>query len=148
MTEKRETMEFGEELLSGYLDGALVQQDRQRVRVHLERSEEARELLGQLKEIREAAMETEFPENRDHQWSERPRGAVSSLSRGLGFLLFAAWTVALIGYSLWEMARSDEPLFAKLLVFGVVSGIALLLLSVLIDRLEVAKDDPYRGVDK
>ncbi len=148
MTEKRETTEFSEDLLSGYLDGALVQQDRQRVRIHLERSEEARELLGQLKEIREAAMETQFPENRDHQWSEKPRGAISWLSRGLGFVLFIAWTVALIGYSLWEMARSDEPLLAKLLVFGVVSALALLLLSVLIDRLDAAKDDRYRGVEK
>ncbi len=148
MTERTHVAEFNEELLSGYLDGALVQQDEQRVRVHLEGSAEARELLRQLVEIREAAIETKFPENRDYQWSEAPRGAASSISRRLGFLLFGAWTVALIGYSLWQMARSDEPLFAKLLVAGVVSGAALLLLSAVIDRLKVAKDDPYRGVEK
>ena len=41
-----------EEMLSGYLDGTLVQQDRQRVELWLERSAEARELLRDLRVVR------------------------------------------------------------------------------------------------
>ncbi len=139
---------FDEELLSGYLDGVLVQQDEQRVRVRLESSSEARELLAQLREIREAAMSTSFTKQPDVQWSEKPRGGVSRWTRGLGFLLFLAWAVGIVGYGLWSVATGPESLFGKLAVFGLVSGIVLLLLSVLLDRLKVAKSDPYRGVVK
>ena len=49
------SMPFPEELLSGYLDGALTQQEEQRVRLHLERSPEARAMLEDLAALRSAA---------------------------------------------------------------------------------------------
>ena len=57
--------DFNQELLSGYLDGSLVQQDEQRVRLYLEGSAEARTLLSQMQEMREAAMSTGFVKTPD-----------------------------------------------------------------------------------
>ena len=148
MTDEKTTKELSEELLSGYIDGALVQQDEQRVRIHLENSAEARELVAQMRQMREAAMKTEFSEATDLQWSEKAKSPVSSLSRGLGFLLFILWGIGLLGLGLWEVARGSESLLGKLLVFGLVSGLALLLLSVFLDRRRDAKHDPYKGVEK
>jgi anti-sigma factor RsiW len=45
---------FPEELLSGYIDGALTRQEEERVRIHLERSPEARALTAELTELRRA----------------------------------------------------------------------------------------------
>ncbi len=147
MTDTR-TEEFNEELLSGYLDGALVQRDEQRVRVHIEGSPEARKLLDQLRQMREAARDTKFVRPPDLQFSERPKSGVSRLARFFGAWVVGVWFAALIGYASWEIAVDEGPWFAKVLFFGIFSGLGLLLLSVLLDRLRDAKDDRYRGVEK
>ena len=149
MTSKVKVREdFNEELLSGYLDGTLVQQDEQRVRLYLEGSAEARTLLNQLQEMREAAMSTSFVRAPDIQWSETARSPVSRISRGLGFILMSVWAAGMLGFLLWEIARGPESLFEKLLVFGSFTAVGLLLLSVLLDRIKAAKTDPYKGVEK
>ena len=40
------------------------------------------------------------------------------------------------------------PLTEKLLIFGGLSGAALLFVSVLIDRLAIMRNDPYRRVQR
>ena len=64
---------FDEALLSGHLDGALVQGDEQRVRVHLEDCGTCRTLVEELAEVREATMSSTFNIPGDHEWSEAPR---------------------------------------------------------------------------
>ena len=140
--------EFNEELLSGYLDGALVQQEEQRVRVHIAASPEARKLLDQLREMREAARDTKFVRPPDLQFSELPKSATSRLSRFFGAWVVGLWFAALLGYVSWQVALDEGPWLPKALFFGIFSGLGLLLLSVLLDRLRDAKDDRYRGVQK
>lgn len=140
--------DFSEELLSGYLDGALVQQDEQRVRVHVAGSPEAQKLLDQLRQIREAARETKFLRPPDLQFSERPKSRLSRLSRFFGAWVVGIWLAALIGYTSWEVAVEEGSWLPKVLFFGLFSGLGLLLLSVLLDRLRDSKDDRYRGVEK
>ena len=42
----------------------------------------------------------------------------------------------------------SEPLFEKILVFGLFLGIALLFLSVLSERIRESRTDRYKGVQK
>lgn len=139
---------FPEELLSGYLDRALTQGERQRVRVHLEDCAECRSLLGELEALRETARTTEFVVPADEQWDERPQSRLSSLLRGGGWLLVVAWVLAVAGYAAWEVATGPEGPLVKLFVFGGASGAALLFLSVLADRLRALPADRYRRVLK
>jgi anti-sigma factor RsiW len=139
---------FPEELLSGYLDRALTQGERQRVRVHLEDCAACRELLGELAALRETAMTTEFLIPADDQWDERPRGGLSRVLRGGGWLVVIGWLTAISGFAAWQIATAPESLFEKLLIFGGASGGALLFLSVLVDRLRALPGDRYRRVEK
>jgi len=139
---------FDEELLSGYLDGALTQGERQRVRLHLEDCPACRAELAEMTDLREAAMSTRFALPADDQWNEAPRGAVSRLSRGTGWLLVVVWIVAVAGFALWELATGPASLVEKLLVFAGLSGAALLFVSVLVDRLRTWPVDRYRRVPK
>lgn len=138
---------FPEELLSGYLDGVLTQQQEQHVRVALEESQEARDLLRQLQQMREASMSTTFREE-DRQWSEAARTATSRWSRRLGFVLLVLWGAGMSGYALWEMARGTESWLEKSVVFGGLAGVVLLFFSVLLDRLRDRRTDRYEGVEK
>lgn len=139
---------FDESLLSGYLDRMLTQGDRQRVETHVADCPSCREVLHELREIRGAALDTELPIPRDEQWRELPRTRRSALFRTLGWVLVLAWLLGVTGWGLWELVRSSEPVWEKVLVLGGIGGGGILLVSVLLDRLHDLRTDPYRGVLK
>ncbi len=139
---------FDEALLTGYLDGVLTQADDQRVRLHLEECADCRGLIDEMRETREATMTTRFELPADDQWNEAPRGLASRLSFGLGWTVLLIWAVGLLGLTVGHIWSDGMPLTEKLLLFGGLSGGALLFLSVLIDRLKTMRNDPYRRVEK
>ena len=139
---------FDEGLISGYLDGELTQAVEQRVRVHLEDCEHCRAVHLRLAQLREVTMSTELELPGDLADGETPRTALSRLSRRLGWMLGVLWLTAVSGYGLWLAARDISNPFERLLVFGGLAAGALLLLSVVLDRLRELPHDRYRGVDR
>jgi hypothetical protein len=139
---------FDEALLTGYLDGVLTQADDQKVRLHLEECGDCRRITEQMRETREATMTTRFKLPSDDQWNEAPRGLASQLSSGLGWILLAIWAIGMLGLVIGHIWSDSMPLTEKLMLFGGLSGAALLFLSVLIDRLKTMRNDPYRKVEK
>lgn len=137
---------FDEALMSGYLDGALVQGDAQRVRLHLEDCAACRSLVDELTAMREATMSSVFESPRDLEWSEAPRSEASSLARILGWPIVSAWIALVVGYGLWQSWQETENLVEQLMLAGGVSGFGLLFLGVLLDRLKARKTDRYREV--
>lgn len=148
MSEDSRRHGFDEALLSGYLDGELTQAEAQRVRIHLEDHSEARALLDEMRQTREATMTTRLKVPEDAQWDERPRGLLSLFSRRLGWLLLVAWLVGVTAYGLWQFFTSPEHLAEKLVAASAVSGFGLLFVSVLLDRVRDARTDRYRRVEK
>ncbi len=139
---------FDEVLLSGYLDDALVQGDEQRVRLHLEDCATCRTLVEELAAVREATMSSTFDTPRDHEWPEMPRTEASRLAHRLGWPLVIAWVALFGGYALWELWSEAEILLERLILVGGVSGVGLVFLRVLLDRLDSMKTDRYREVQK
>ncbi len=139
---------FDETLITGYLDGELTQATEQRVRIHLEDCDACAALFDELRTLREATMSTEFPRPDDTQWDERPRGSTSWLLRSTGWVLAILWLVVVGGYALWEFWQTPTNPVERLLVVGGLSAFALLFVSVLLDRIQTARTDPYREVEK
>ena len=139
---------FDESLLSGYLVGELTQADQQRVRLHLEDDGEARELVAEMRRIRDAARTTELAVPGDEEWSETPRTTGSRWFRRSGWVLLIGWGIVLAGLVLWGIVVGPDAWWQKVLAFAVVGGPVLLFLSVLLDRLKVMKHDRYRSVEK
>jgi len=139
---------FDESLISGYLDGELTQAAEQKVRIHLEDCVQCRTLLEDLRTIREAAMSTEFSKPDNTQWDERPRGGASLVTRGAGWILAAVWAVVVGAYAIWEFVKMPASPIERLLVVGGLTALALLFVSVLLDRIRTARTDPYREVEK
>lgn len=139
---------FDETLISGHLDGELTQAAEQKVRIHLEDCPHCRTLLGDLQTLREATMSTEFSKPDDNQWDERPRSSTSFLTRSTGWVLAVAWLATVIGYGLWTMWQSMDNILERLLVFGGLSALALLFISVVLDRVVSSRTDRYREVEK
>lgn len=139
---------FDETLISGHLDGELTQADDQRVRIHIKGCDHCRRLFDELTTMREAAMTTRFDVPADDQWNESPRGGLSSASRAIGWVTAVVWLVAVTGFGLWHAWQGTESLLERLLVFGGLSALALLFISVLADRIATAKTDRYLEVKK
>ena len=139
---------FDESLLTGYLDGVLTQEDAQGVRIHLEDCGTCRELMEDLEMMRKTTMGTQFSVPDDDQWDERPRGTASGFASGVGWTMLLLWVVGIAGFALGQLWSSAQGALEKLLIFGGLSGGALLFLSVLIDRLRARETDRYRRVKK
>ena len=138
-----------EVLLSGYLDGELTQQERQKVGVYLERDERYREILAELERVKTETESLNYEEPNSGDWKIMEKSLVEDVSRGLGWVILSVWAVVLTSYGLWELATApDEPLLGKLLVFGVFLGVALLFFSVLAQRVRESRTDKYKGVYK
>jgi Putative zinc-finger len=139
---------FDEALLSGFVDGVLTQADQQRVRVHVEDCVVCRSEVDEMLRLKEVTMSSQFRVPADDQWSETPRGGTSRLVFGVGWLLIVVWLAGVTTFGLWQFWTSDEPILGKLMAVAFPSGIVLLFLSVLIDRIRAMRTDRYRGVQK
>lgn len=139
---------FDESLLSGYLDGALGQQDAQRVRLHLERCTDCQALVAELSELRDVTMSSRFELPPDDQWDETPRGGASRLFRGVGWLMTLVWLVGLSGFLAVELWADSASTVERVFLFGGALAFALLFLSALVDRWSTYAGDRYRRVRK
>lgn len=141
--------QFDEALLSGYLDGEVTQGEEQRVRLHLEGCVRCRNVIEQLRKLRETTMDADFQVPEDTQWDETPRGAISRLLHNSGWLIAGIWVVGIVAYLVWQMATDSESLqFEAMIGFALLLAFGLILLSALVDRLRIRKNDPYRKVKK
>ncbi len=142
------TRSFDEELISGYLDGALPQMDAQRVRLHVEECGSCKTLLGELETLRETARTTRFHAPGNDEWPELPKTRPARFSRGVGWVVLIAWLLAISGLALWRIVTESGDPWEIFLYLGLPGGVLLLFVSVLLDRLRELKTDRYTGVHR
>ncbi len=136
------------ERLSGYIDGELTQQERQRVEVHCSTCEECAASLAELRALRERVGKSHLSEFGQDIWREKMNDTVVTTSRGIGWLLLigsflVGAGIAIVMFFLDAGTTLDE----KLVIGGGYLGLALLFVSVLRQRLIERKSDKYKDVE-
>ncbi len=139
---------FDESMISGYVDHELTQSDNQRVRLHLEDCPSCRRLVGDLRQIREAALATPFPVPSDEEFRESARSRGSLWLRRVGWLLVALWMMGVGWLAIQGLLQGSAAWYEKALIGSLVGGVLMLFLSVLLDRLRALKTDRYGRVEK
>ena len=149
MTEGGNIEEHVGEMLSGYIDGELTQQDRQRVRVHCERCDECRALLDELTELRARIGNARLSDVDQDRWRETMDDTTVKATRGIGWLLLIGGALIGIGVGVIEILSSESSLslIEKLIVGGIYGGLLLIFISVLRQRLIERKTDKYKDVE-
>ena len=136
------------ELLSGFVDGELTQQQRQVVMLHCEECSECQQHLARLRELRERIGKANLSEVGEDKWRETMDDPTVQTTRGIGWLLFISGLLAIVGVALVVFIFSDEiPVGMKLIMVAVYGGLAALLFSVLRQRLIEQKTDKYKDVE-
>ena len=136
------------ELMSGYIDGELTQQDRQRVEVHCDTCSQCSTTLQELKALRQAVGQARLSELGEDQWREQMDDTTVSVTRGIGWLLLIGGVLVLSGIVLFAFVLdSSLSLGTKLLVAAIYGGPVALFVSVLRQRLIERKSDKYKDVE-
>jgi hypothetical protein len=104
-----------------------------------------------MKSVKEATMELKFRQPPEETWDRYWAGVYSRLERGLAWLLIsigAALVLAIAGYGAVMKLLEDTstPLAVKLGVGALLLGGAVLLVSVLREKLVMRKTDKYKEV--
>ena len=136
-----------DQLLTGYLDNELTQQDRQRVEQRMVNEPTYRKQFEDLTSLQTDIAGLDFQPNKTTQWSELAPDATSRTTRSLGWLSYIISTLFLVGYGLYEFSIADtENALVKTAVLGIFLGLGLLLISVIKQRIVESKTDRYKDV--
>ena len=136
------------ELLSGYIDGELTQQERQRVQLHCEQCTSCRDELEQIRSMRERVGSSRLSEIGEDRWRETMEDTTVKATRGIGWLIFIGGILLAVGIGVIEVISSTSmSLTEKLIIGGVYGGLLLLFVSVLRQRLIERKTDRYKDVE-
>lgn len=137
------------ELLHGYLDGELLQSDEQRASSHLEDCPACLAELESFRKLKQEVKAMKLQEPTEQEWQRARPTIVVRAARGTGWSLLVAGTVALIGFGAYEFAVDPAvQALEKTAVLAVVLGLAALLASVLQERVQAARTDRYKEVEK
>jgi predicted anti-sigma-YlaC factor YlaD len=137
-----------EELLSGYLDGELTQQQRQRVELHCEVCSRCRTELAGLRDVRERVRDAVLSPLGEDNWRETMNDNTVKASRGLGWLLVIGGLLAIGSIGVYEFVTDPSiETHMKIIVGAIYGGGTLLFLSVLRQRLIERRTDRYKDVE-
>jgi hypothetical protein len=136
------------ERLSGFVDGELTQQDRQRVILHCEQCPECGRNLEELQALRARIGKARLSTTGEDTWRETMNDSIVQTSKGVGWILLIIGLAMVLGAVLYEFFFSQGMSFwEKFIAFAIYGGLAVLLFSVLRQRLIERKTDKYKDVD-
>jgi hypothetical protein len=137
-----------EEQLSGYIDGELTQQQRQRVELHCVECASCSERLAELRSLRDRIGKAGLSVTGEDQWRETMSNSSVRTSRSLGWLIFIAGLLMAAGAALIAfVTENDLSTWENIMIFAIYGGLALLFFSVLRQRLIERKSDKYKDVE-
>ena len=139
------------DLMMGYLDNELSDEQRRGFEEHLSGCSECASELEEFKKLKAITDEVTLAEPEDRMWQDYWGGIYNRIERGAGWIIFSVAGILLIIYGgfkaieeLIKDPKIETTLKAGLLVL--IVGLAILFVSVLRERLYFWKKDRYKDV--
>jgi len=135
------------DLLSGYLDGELTQQEAQKVMLLLDSDSEYKSLHDEMLVMRQEIQSLSLQDNELEHLDKLFKEPVAQTSRIFGFALIAIASVILVGFVMYSVfINAAISLLVKAAIGLLGLGSLFLLFSVLRQRMIVSKNDKYNRV--
>ena len=146
--QQRNVDEHVGDMLSGYVDGELTQQQRQLVTLHCKDCESCQQDLDDLEALRERIAGSKLSEIGEDKWRESMPETVVQNTRSIGWILFIGGLLVIASIAAVGFLFNDEiSAGMKLLIVAIYGGLGLLFVSVLRQRLIERKTDRYKDVE-
>lgn len=140
----REIPEEMEALMSGHLDGELTPGQEATLKEFLSTSEEGRAELERLRGLVDAASRLSIEAPPEEVWDTFYDNIYNQLERRSGWFITIVGATSLVCYVVFHfMVGSWASPIQKLLIAGPLIGLFILFVSVLRQRIFVAKTDRY-----
>jgi predicted anti-sigma-YlaC factor YlaD len=138
-------------LLSAYVDGELAAQDLARVEAYLAENAAARREVEKIRQLKTMTGSLRLKDPPPEEWEIFWRGVYNRLERSVGWLLLLAGLVICGGWAMWQLAvalylSENLPMIVKLAVGLGASGLLVLLVSVIRERIYKRQRTRYRHV--
>jgi hypothetical protein len=133
------------EELMRYLDGELPADRARAVEAAMEASTELRREYVVFRRMKMDLGELGAEMDAEHTvW----KTVNEKLTRPVGWVLFLVGLAVWVGYGVYSYLSGADALWEKLATSAVVVGLAMLLLSAIVDRVRDLKTDPYREIQR
>jgi len=148
-----ERRERARRLMMARLDGELSGQEHQELERLLGENAGLRQEWEKLQRVKEVTGTMALKRPPEEVWDGYWRSVYNKAERGIGWILVSIGAIVLLSYGLWMMvgeilADADMPGFVKFFLFALLVGLAVLLVSVIREKLFTRKDDPYKEVER
>jgi len=139
------------DLLMGYLDNELSDEQRNRFEEHLAGCPECAGELKEFQKLKAITDEVTLVEPEDRIWQDYWNGIYNRIERSVGWLIFSIAAILLTiygGFKLIEKIVTDATvgMLLKLGLLALIVGLAILFVSALRERMYFWNKDRYRNV--
>ena len=141
------------EMLAGYIDGELSDNDRLAFEEELKVNQELRAEMEEFMKLKEVTGIMTYADLPDEVWENYWQSLYKKTERSLGWIFFSIGAIVLVFAGLFQIMTelySDPtvPLFIKTAVTILLLGAVILLVSFSRERLFAYKRDRYKEVNK
>ncbi len=145
------TCDDHKDLLMGYLDNELSDEQRQRFEEHLAGCGECAGELEEFRKLKAITDEVTLVEPEDRMWQEYWGSIYNRIERGVGWIILSIAGILLVIYGGFKIIEEliKDPTVGMILKIGLlalIAGIAILFVSVLRETLYFWKKDRYKDV--
>jgi predicted anti-sigma-YlaC factor YlaD len=139
------------DLMMGYLDNELSNEQRRQFEEHLSGCSECKKELKEFRKLKAITDEVTLVEPEDRIWQDYWSGVYNRIERSVGWIVFSIAAILLTiygGFKLIEEMIKDPNIETMLKVglLALIAGLAILFVSVLRERFYFWKRDRYKDV--
>ena len=139
------------DLMMGYLDNELNNEQRRQFEEHLIGCSECKAELKEFRKLKAITDEVTLVEPEDKIWQDYWSGVYNRIERSIGWIVFSVAAILLAiygGFKLIEEIITDATvdILLKAGLLALIAGMAILLVSVSRERLHFWQKDRYRNV--
>lgn len=139
------------DLMMGYLDDELSNEQRQTLDKHLSNCKQCQSELESFRTLKAITDDITLTEPEDRMWEQYWGNIYNRLERGIGWIIFGLSAVLLLIYGGFKMIEEiiTDPTIGLTLKVGLLAlivGLAVLLVSAARERMFFWKKDRYKDV--
>ena len=139
------------DLMMGYLDNELSEEQKNRFEEHLAGCPECAGELKEFQKLKAITDEVTLVEPEDRIWQDYWAGIYNRIERDIGWIIFSVSAILLSicgGFKLIEKIVTDATtgMLLKIGLIALIVGLAILFVSVLRERIYFWSKDRYRNI--